>query len=103
MQNAYHFYNTITEDERKAISEQFKKIFDLWHNKAVIAENDYLILPKIYEVNATLAERLGSNTDKVLEIVFNDTLEYKRKASILRVIYGISDDKLHELLNNTEQ
>lgn len=103
MQNAYNFYNTITEDERNVISEQFKKIFDLWHNKAVTAECDYYILPKVYEVNMTLSERLGSNIDKVLEIVLDTTIDHSSKASILRVVYGISEEEIHELLNKTAQ
>lgn len=103
MQNAYNFYNTITEDERDTIAEQFRKIFDLWHNKAVIANNDYVILPKIYNVNATLAERLGNAIDKVLEIVLDPNIEYTSKVSILQVIYGIQENEIQKLLNGVEQ
>lgn len=98
MKNAYDFYNSITETDRDVISRAFAEIFSLWHDKSVITDEEFYILPKVYQVNATLAERLGANIDKVLELVRGtDTIDVKR--ATLSVLYGLSQDDIDALLN----
>lgn len=98
MKNAYDFYNSITESERKVIEEQFTRIFSLWHDKTANIEGDYAILAKVYQVNSTLAEKLGGNLDKVLEILKDQTMSEKAKKAILMRIYGMEEDDINDLL-----
>lgn len=99
MQNAYDFYNSITESERMTLERIFKRVFDLWHDKTINPEQDYSILAKEYRVNMSLAERLGSNIDKVLDILTNKTLTESAKRVILSRLFNVTDDDINELLN----
>ena len=98
MRNAYDFYNSITEDERTTVSQQFRRIFEHWHDRTINAEGNYDILPKVYRVNATIAERLGNNIDKVLEVVFDPAKSEGAKRAVLGVVYGLDDESINQLL-----
>lgn len=98
MRNAYDYYNSITESERQIVSREFEKIFSLWYDKTINIEQNYDILPKYYRVNQTLAERLGNNIDKVLEILSDTTKNERAKSVILSTLYGIEDDEIDKLL-----
>lgn len=100
MTNAYDFYNSITESERIVISEQFKKVFSLWKDPAINSEGDYSILPKVYRVNLTLAEKLGANLDKVLEMLKDVNMSEKAKKGILIKFYGLEEDDINDLLED---
>lgn len=98
MRNAYDFYNAVTESERMVIEQVFKRIFDLWHDANINPDKEYDILPKVYRINATLAERLGNNVEKVLEIVFDTTKSTEIKTAVLKTIYGLEDEDINELI-----
>lgn len=98
MKNAYDFYNSITESERTTLSQQFKRVFDLWHDPTININHEYEILPKVYQVNTTLAERLGANIDKVVGLLFDGTKDEKAKRVVLKTIYGIDDEEVNELM-----
>ena len=98
MRNAYDYYNSITESERQIVSRVFKSIFDLWNDPTINIEKDYDIVPKFYRVNATLAERLGANVEKVLEILGNASMNERAKSVILSTVYGIEEDEIDKLL-----
>lgn len=98
MKNAYDFYNAQTETERIIVESVFREIFSLWYDKNDNTDNDYSILPKIYRVNQTLAEKLGTNTDKVIELIFNDSVPAPKKRVILNSVYGIDDEDIDKLL-----
>ena len=98
MTNAYDFYNSITEDERMAVSQQFRRIFEHWYDPTINAAGNYEILPKEYRVNATLAERLGDNIDKVLEIIFDKTKSEPAKRAVLSIVYGLEEESINKLL-----
>lgn len=98
MRNAYDFYNSITETERDILSSIFKRVFKLWHDHTVNPEQEYEILPKVYRVNSTLAERLGANIDKVLELIFDTTKSRQAKEVVLKKIYGLEDEEVTDLL-----
>lgn len=103
MKNAYDYYNSITESERDIISREFKKIFDLWYDATININHNYEILPKFYRVNATLAERLGANVSKVLELLSDNTKNERAKRVILSTIYGIEDADIDTLLEGIRQ
>lgn len=96
MRNAYDFYNSQTETERMTLERVFAEVFSHFAEN-VNPEMDYRILPKMYRVNASLAERLGDNTDKVLEVITGDRTE-KQKRAILSLIYGIEEADIDELI-----
>lgn len=98
MRNAYDYYNSITESERQIVSRVFKSIFDLWNDPTINIEKNYDIVPKFYRVNATLAERLGANVEKVLEILGNVSMNERAKSVILSTVYGIEEDEIDKLL-----
>lgn len=100
MMNAYDFYNSITETERIVISEQFTKVFSLWHEPNINPDGDYSILAKVYRVNVTLAEKLGANLANVLELLKDGTMQEKAKKSILMKIYGLEEDDVNVLLED---
>ena len=100
MRNAYDFYNSITEDERMTISQQFAKIFSHWYDPGINPDNNYDILPRVYRVNATIAERLEGNTKDVLELLFDATKKPEAKKAVLMKVYGLEEDEIDYLLEN---
>ena len=98
MKNAYDFYNSIIEDERMVLSQQFEKIFSHWFDKNINPDNNYDILPRVYRVNATIAERLGANTQAVLDLIFDTTKKPEAKKAILMKVYGLEEDEIDYLL-----
>lgn len=99
MQNAYDFYNSITESERMVLEQTFKRLFSLWHDTSINPEQDYTILPKEYRVNMSIAEKLGNNVDKVLDILRDEAMTESAKRVILSRIFNLGDDDINELLD----
>ena len=98
MRNAYDFYNAQTESERQDIEGVFAKLFALWYDKSLNVEMDFSISPKVYRVNQTLAERLGSNTDKVLELIFDKTKSSMEKRTVLECVFGLDDEDITRIM-----
>ena len=103
MRNAYDFYNSITETERQTVSRVFSRVFGFWHDPAINPDRDYEILPKVYRVNATPAERLGDSTKDVLDLLFDTTKGDPAKEAVLKTFYGLEDDEVETLLNSLKQ
>lgn len=101
MREAYSFYNSVTESERAIIAECFRRVFERWH-EPVNVDGDWAILPKAYDVEETLAERLGDNTQEVVNIVFDETKAEASKRAVLSVVYGLTDEEIDELLNTQQ-
>ena len=98
MKNAYDFYNSIIEDERMVLSQQFEKIFSHWYDDGINPDRNYDILPRVYRVNATIAERLEGNTKEVLELIFDETKKPEAKKAVLMKVYGLEEDEIDYLL-----
>ena len=99
MRNAYDFYNSVTETERNTVSRIFSRVFGFWHDPGINPDRDFEILPKVYRINATIAERLGdASTEKMLEIVFDATKEDAAKEAVLKTVYGLDDEEVNTLL-----
>lgn len=98
MHNAYDFYNSFTETERMEVERVFAEVFSRFAEN-VNPDGDYTILPKRYRVNETLADRLKDSTDKVLELLYDGTKNEEGKRAVMRVIYGIDEDDIDELIN----
>lgn len=99
MRNAYDFYNSITESERDDISGVFAKLFEWWKDEGVNPDGDWSILPRYYRVNSTLAERLGADTDKVLEVI-SGPLAPRAKRAVLETVYGMDGEDIDTLLTS---
>lgn len=98
MKNAYDFYNSIIEDERMVLSQQFEKIFSHWYDDGINPDRNYDILPRVYRVNATIAERLEGNTKEVLELIFDEMKKPEAKKAVLMKVYGLEEDEIDYLL-----
>jgi len=66
-------------------------------------DDDYSILPKVYDVTQTLAEKLGDRTDKVLEILFDMSKSENAKRVVLAKVFGLDDEDIEELLQGVQQ
>ena len=99
MRNAYDYYNSITDTEREDVSRVFAMVME-YYVVNVNPEGDYSILPKKYRINATLAERLGDNTDKVLELLYDANKSEQSKRVVFSRVYGLDEDDIDELLKS---
>lgn len=99
MQNAYDYYNSVTETERDEISRVFAGLMQNYVAN-INPEGDYSILPKKYRVNATLAERLGNNTDRVLNLLYDADKSEQSKRVVLSRVFGLDDDDIEDLINS---
>lgn len=99
MRNAYDFYNSVTETERFAVERVFRQVLSLFAVR-VMEQEDYSIQAKEYRVNETLAERLGDNTDKVLEVLFDGGKSESAKRAVLKVVYGLADWDIDTLITS---
>jgi hypothetical protein len=66
-------------------------------------DDDYSILPKVYDVTQTLAEKLGDRTDKVLEILFDMSKSENAKRVVLAKVFGLDDEDIEELLQGVRK
>lgn len=98
MRNAYDFYNAQTETERQVVEAVFSRIFSLWHDGLVNADGDYGILPKVYRVDQTIADRMGDRTDRVIEILRDGTMGDNAKKTLLSLIYGMDENDIDLLM-----
>lgn len=99
MENAYEFYNTITAPERQKVEQVFKAIFSRWYERGANPNDDYTILPLAYRVNKSLAEKLGDNTDKIIELLYDASKSAASKRMVLAKIYGLDSEDIDELIN----
>ena len=93
IQDAYHFYNSVTENERLFFERLYNNLF-----KGDEAGNDFSILPLRY------SEAL-QNVDKVLEVLKDVNITNTRKVKII-VSLGNDIDIAKELVydeNNPQQ
>lgn len=100
MKEAYDYYNAQTETERLTLERVMRDVFQYVHGiKTINPDGDYSILPKVYNVTQTIAERLGDRTDKVLELLFDTTKTDEAKRVVLAKVFGLEDEDIDELIN----
>ena len=104
MKEAYEYYNSQTETERLTMERVMQDVFQYMRGiNKINPDGDYSIMPKIYEVNQTLAEKLGDRTDKVLELLFDTSKTEEAKRVVLAKIFGLEDEDIDELIKGTKQ
>ena len=84
------------------MAQVFARVFALWHDRTINPEQDYDILPLAYRVNKSLAEKLGDNTDKILELLYDEGKSPASKRIVLEKIYGVEAEDIDELLNGMQ-
>jgi hypothetical protein len=96
MLNAYNYYNSVTENERLNMERVFSTIFQHWFEPM---GTNFSIIPLSYEVEMSLADRLGDAQLKELILLLNDkTLTIDQKKSIAKTLFGLTDDEANNLV-----
>jgi len=90
--NAYRFYNSITSNERMNIELVMAEVLSFWFEPLNVSTE---IIPLSFNVELSLAERLGDNFDKFMEIYGS---ENPKKAIVLSKLFGISENEINEIL-----
>lgn len=104
MREAHDYYNSQTESERQTLERVMRDVFQYFAGIATLnPDDDYSILPKVYDVTQTLAEKLGDRTDKVLEILFDMSKSENAKRVVLAKVFGLDDEDIEELLQGVQQ
>jgi hypothetical protein len=104
MREAHDYYNSQTESERQTLERVMRDVFQYFAGIATLnPDDDYSILPKVYDVTQTLAEKLGDRTDKVLEILFDMSKSENAKRVVLAKVFGLEDEDIEELLQGVQQ
>lgn len=99
MQQAYNYYNSVTTGERLLIERVLSTIFK---ESIFTTATDFTIDPLSYEVDISLAERLGERLSAMNELI-NSGMPIENKRSIARVLYGLNEDEVNAIfpINNT--
>ena len=89
--NAKEYYNDITSDDRREISEVLEKIFSRFH-KVVNKSGDYSIRPlQTFDVLSEYAEEITT-------VMTNEKMSTPQKMAALTKLYGVSKSDAEELL-----
>jgi hypothetical protein len=100
MLNAYNYYNSVTENERLVLERTFTTLFQHWFEPT---SGNYSITPLSYEVEMTLADRLGDAQLKEIILLLNDkTLSFEQKVAICKTLFGLSDEESRNLVPQTQ-
>lgn len=95
LQNAYNYYNSVTDVDRANIEQAFKEIFTYWGQ---FEYTDFSILRLTYNEKNTLYEKLGDNaTNKIIELV-NNSVDKEKTKKILIFLYGLTPEEADMLL-----
>jgi len=96
MLNAYNYYNSVTENERLAVERVFATIFQHWFEPT---SGNYSVTPLSYEVEMTLADRLGEKQlTEFMKIINDSAITPDLKRSIAKTLFGLSEDEANSLI-----
>lgn len=91
--NAKEYYNDITSDDRKLISQLLEKVFYNF-TREINSDGDYSITPlKSFDV-------ISENADSIISIISNQNMTSDQKKQSLILIYGVSEEKANLLVSN---
>jgi hypothetical protein len=89
IKNAYNFYNSVTENERIVLERIFNELFRYWF---VVEQFDFTIDPLSYDVETTLAERIGTEgMNQVVNILNSSALTKDEKKSSIKTLFGLTE------------
>mgnify|MGYP003508736766 FL=1 len=96
MKNAYDYYNSVTENERLVIERAFTTIFKNWFE---LTDNNYSIIPLSYDVEMSLADRLGEKQlTEFMKLLNDSAITPDLKRSIAKTLFGLSEDEANSLI-----
>lgn len=96
MKNAYDYYNSVTENERLIIERAFTTIFKNWFE---LTDNNYSVIPLSYEVEMSLADRLGEKQlTEFMKLLNDSAITPDLKRSIAKTLFGLSEDEANSLI-----
>lgn len=96
MLNAYNYYNSVTENERLIIERAFTTIFKNWFE---LTDNNYSIIPLSYDVEMSLADRLGEKQlTEFMKLLNDNTIDPITKRAIVKTLFGLSEDEANSLI-----
>ena len=96
MKNAYDYYNSVTENERLIIERAFTTIFKNWFE---LTDNNYSVIPLSYEVEMSLADRLGEKQlTEFMKLLNDSAITQDLKRSIAKTLFGLSEDEANSLI-----
>ena len=96
MVSAYNYYNSVTINERNRVSSAFDLLLSYWW---IEGEYDATIDALSYDVEMTLADKLGNNLSALLDVISNVQLTALDKRGICRTIFGLSEDEINQILH----
>lgn len=92
--DAYDYYNSVTEVERRDVSRVFEEIFKYWNGDKF---EDFSISPLSYGQKVSLFERFGKDgIEKIDSILLLDS-SVEQKRNKLKVMFNLSDSELKDL------
>lgn len=96
MLNAYNYYNSVTENERLIIERAFTAIFKNWFE---LTDNNCSVIPLSYEVEMSLADRLGEKQlTEFMKLLNDNTIDHNTKRAIAKTLFGLSEDEANSLI-----
>ena len=96
MKNAYDYYNSVTENERLVIERAFTTIFKNWFE---LTDNNYSVIPLSYDVEMSLADRLGEKQlTEFMKLLNDSAITPDLKRSIAKTLFGLSEDEANSLI-----
>lgn len=96
MKNAYNFYNSVTDNERQIITRVYNEIFVLWKNTITF---DAEILPLSYNVEMTIADKLGKDGLSTATTIVQDvTLTTEQKRAYIGNMFALTEKEINTLI-----
>ena len=96
MLNAYNYYNSVTENERLIVERVFTSIFQNWFEPT---SGNYSVIPLSYEIEMSLADRLGEKQlTEFMKILNDSAITPDLKRIIAKTLFGLSEDEALSLI-----
>lgn len=95
MNNAYNYYNSVTENERLVIERVFTELFKYWKE---LTSGNYEVEPLSYDVEMTLAERLGTGFEQLMRIIENASISSAQKRRMAKRLFDLSEEEINDLI-----
>ena len=97
LENAYNYYNAVTEVDRLMFERVFKELFSHWHGPVY---TDFSIVSLSYTAKNTLFEKLGENgITQLVSILENPAFTIQVKHNMITLLFGLSGEEVNKLLN----
>ncbi len=94
MEQAYNYYNSVTENERLDLERTFVELFKHWRQTL---ELNFEVQPLTYNVEQTLADKLGDKLNGFIEMVSSE-IQTEQKRGIAKTLYGLTDEEINAII-----